>query len=58
MTVKVGLSGILKVIGEPKFGNLEFTDPLSEETKNEVLKLVEQNKEVFYQWKNFVSSLH
>ncbi|MDG7055189.1 MAG: hypothetical protein LJD31_01375 [Wolbachia endosymbiont of Menacanthus eurysternus] len=47
MTVEVGLSGILKVIGEPKFGDLKFTDSLSEEEEGKMLKLVEQNKEVF-----------
>ncbi|MDG7052807.1 MAG: hypothetical protein LKM45_02870 [Wolbachia endosymbiont of Alcedoecus sp.] len=47
MTVKVGLIGILKVIGEPKFGDLKFTDSLSEEEGNEILELVKQNKEVF-----------
>ncbi|MDR1139559.1 MAG: hypothetical protein LBJ80_02320 [Rickettsiales bacterium] len=47
MTIEVGSDGIQKVIDEPKFGNLELTDPLLDETKNEILKLVEQNKEVF-----------
>ncbi|WP_425384451.1 hypothetical protein [Wolbachia endosymbiont (group B) of Eupithecia inturbata] len=39
MTVEVNSKGIKRVIDEPKFG--EITDP------EEVLKLVEQNKEVF-----------
>uniref|UniRef100_A0AAU7YMP9 Chromosome partition protein Smc n=1 Tax=Wolbachia endosymbiont of Oeneis ivallda TaxID=3171168 RepID=A0AAU7YMP9_9RICK len=39
MTLEVNSKGIKRVIGEPKFG--EITDP------EEVLKLVEQNKEVF-----------
>lgn len=39
MTVEVSSKGIKRVIDEPKFG--EITDP------EEVLKLVEQNKEVF-----------
>ncbi|MCM1001273.1 MAG: hypothetical protein KTV72_02995 [Wolbachia endosymbiont of Melophagus ovinus] len=47
MTVEVGLSGILKVIGESKFGDLKFTSSLSEEEEGKMLKLVEQNKEVF-----------
>ncbi|MCM1002553.1 coiled-coil domain-containing protein [Wolbachia pipientis] len=47
MTVEVGLGGILKVIGEPKFGDLKFTSSLSEEEEGKILKLVEQNKEVF-----------
>ncbi|WP_353284810.1 hypothetical protein [Wolbachia endosymbiont (group A) of Lasioglossum fulvicorne] len=36
--------GIQSVIGKPKFGDLKFTP---EETKDKILKLVEQNKEVF-----------
>ncbi|GFR20288.1 uncharacterized protein TNCT_526591 [Trichonephila clavata] len=44
MTVKLDSSGIQSVIGEPKFGDLKFTP---EETKDKILKLVEQNKEVF-----------
>jgi hypothetical protein len=47
MTIEVGSSGILEVIGEPKFGDLKFTSSLSEEEGNKILKLVEQNKEVF-----------
>ncbi|WP_353276832.1 hypothetical protein [Wolbachia endosymbiont (group A) of Agelastica alni] len=47
MTVKLDSGGIQSVIGEPKFGDLKFTDPLLEETKDKILKLVEQNKEVF-----------
>ncbi|MGL9681537.1 MAG: hypothetical protein ACR5K2_00720 [Wolbachia sp.] len=45
--MKVGLSYILEVIGEPKFGNLKFTSSLSKEEGDKILKLVEQNKEVF-----------
>lgn len=44
MTVKLDSSGIQSVIGEPKFGDLKFTP---EEIKDKILKLVEQNKEVF-----------
>ncbi|MDR0772754.1 MAG: hypothetical protein LBE46_00210 [Wolbachia pipientis] len=44
MTVKLDSGGIQSVIGEPKFGDLKFTP---EETKDKILKLVEQNKEVF-----------
>ncbi|WP_264731336.1 coiled-coil domain-containing protein [Wolbachia endosymbiont (group A) of Sphaerophoria taeniata] len=44
MIVKLDSSGIQSVIGEPKFGDLKFTP---EETKDKILKLVEQNKEVF-----------
>ncbi|WP_265025685.1 coiled-coil domain-containing protein [Wolbachia endosymbiont (group A) of Bibio marci] len=44
MTVKLDSGGIQSVIGKPKFGDLKFT---SEETKDKILKLVEQNKEVF-----------
>ncbi|WP_261983865.1 hypothetical protein [Wolbachia pipientis] len=44
MTVKLDSSGIQSVVGEPKFGDLKFTP---EETKDKILKLVEQNKEVF-----------
>ncbi|MDR2609301.1 MAG: hypothetical protein LBC06_01750 [Rickettsiales bacterium] len=47
MTIEVGSDGIQGVIGEPKFGNLKFTSSLSEEEGNKILKLVEQNKEVF-----------
>ncbi|QOD38146.1 coiled-coil domain-containing protein [Candidatus Wolbachia massiliensis] len=47
ITVEVGSDGIQRVIGEPKFGSLKFTDPLSEEIENKVLELVKQNKEVF-----------
>ncbi|WMT84316.1 hypothetical protein NMD99_06875 [Wolbachia endosymbiont of Listronotus oregonensis] len=44
MIVKLDSSGIQSVIGEPKFGDLKFTP---EEIKDKILKLVEQNKEVF-----------
>lgn len=44
MTVKLDSGGIQSVIGKPKFGDLKFTP---EETKDKILKLVEQNKEVF-----------
>lgn len=44
MTIKLDSGGIQSVIGEPKFGDLKFTP---EETKDKILKLVEQNKEVF-----------
>ncbi|MFP3014949.1 MAG: hypothetical protein ACEY3B_01305 [Wolbachia sp.] len=44
MTVKLDSGSIQSVIGEPKFGDLKFTP---EETKDKILKLVEQNKEVF-----------
>ncbi|MDR2831641.1 MAG: hypothetical protein LBV62_01870 [Rickettsiales bacterium] len=47
MTVKLDSGGIQSVIGEPKFGDLKFTNPLPGETKDKILKLVEQNKEVF-----------
>ncbi|WCR58216.1 hypothetical protein [Wolbachia endosymbiont of Ctenocephalides felis wCfeJ] len=47
IAVAVGSGGIQRIIGEPRFGDLKFMDPLPEETKNEILKLVEQNKEVF-----------
>lgn len=44
MTVEVSSKGIKRVIGKPKFGDLKFTP---EETKDKILKLVEQNKEAF-----------
>ncbi|MEY2393466.1 hypothetical protein [Wolbachia endosymbiont of Tettigetta isshikii] len=56
MTVEVGLSGILKVIGEPKFGDLKFTSSLSEEEEGKILKLVEQSKEVFINGKSLLEA--
>ncbi|WCR58617.1 MAG: Chromosome partition protein Smc [Wolbachia endosymbiont of Ctenocephalides felis wCfeF] len=48
MTIEVGSDGIQKVIDEPKFG--EITD------SEEVLKLVEQNKEVFINGKSLLEA--
>jgi|GEM_PF-2266206 len=54
--IAVGSSGILKVIGEPKFGGLKFTSSLSEEEGDKILKLVEQNKEVFINGKSLLEA--
>lgn len=45
--VEMDSSGIKRVVNEPKFGDLKFTDSLPEEKKDKILKLIEQNKEVF-----------
>ncbi|MGL9725355.1 MAG: hypothetical protein ACR5KV_01045 [Wolbachia sp.] len=39
-------SDIKRVVNEPKFSDLKFTDSLLEKTKDTILKLIEQNKEV------------